>query len=79
MTFKIVHTYAIPGVDHGESLVKSVDARLIKGIWRTEDELIGNTEDADAAGHLGSQGRAASLRIEPRDQASAAQEMGREA
>ena len=48
MTFKIVHTYAIPGVDHGESLVKSVDARLIKGVWPTEDELIGNTKDADA-------------------------------
>jgi len=40
MTFKIVHTYAVPGVDHGEALVKTIDAGLIKGIWVTEDEII---------------------------------------
>jgi len=48
MTFKIVHTYAVPGVDHGEALVKTIDAGLIKGIWVTEDEIISNTRDADA-------------------------------
>jgi len=48
MTFKIVHTYAVPGVDHGEALIKTLDARLIKGIWPTEDDIISNTRDADA-------------------------------
>jgi D-3-phosphoglycerate dehydrogenase len=48
MSFKIVHTYALPGVDHGEALLKSLDAMLIKGVWSTEDEIISNTKDADA-------------------------------
>jgi len=48
MTFKIVHTFAVPNVDHGEALLKDLDTRLIKGIWPTEDEIIRHTEDADA-------------------------------
>lgn len=48
MTFKIVHTYAVPGVDHGEALVKTLDAGLSKGIWLTEGEIINHTGDADA-------------------------------
>jgi D-3-phosphoglycerate dehydrogenase len=48
MGFKIVHTYALPDVDHGEDLIKSLDATLIKGIWPTEDEIIRNTKGADA-------------------------------
>ena len=48
MTFKVVHAYAVPGVDHGEALLESLDARLIKGIWPAEDEIIKNTQDADA-------------------------------
>ena len=48
MTFKIVHTFAVPGVDHGEALVKTINAELIKGIWVTEDEIISNANHADA-------------------------------
>lgn len=48
MSFKVVHTYALPGVDHGEALLKSLDAMLVKGVWLTEDEIISNTKDADA-------------------------------
>jgi len=48
VSFKVVHTYALPGVDHGEALLKSLDATLVKGVWSTEDEIISNTKDADA-------------------------------
>lgn len=53
MGFKIVHTFAIPGVDIGEDLLKSLDAELIKGMWRTEDEIISQAKDADAVIGLG--------------------------
>jgi D-3-phosphoglycerate dehydrogenase len=48
MSFKVVHTYALSGVDHGETLIKSLDAMLFKGVWSTEDEIIRNTKGADA-------------------------------
>jgi len=48
MSFKVVHTYALPGVDHGDDLLKSFDATLVKGVWSTEEEIISNTKGADA-------------------------------
>jgi D-3-phosphoglycerate dehydrogenase len=48
MGFTVVHTYALRGVDHGEKLLKSLDATLVKGVWPTEDEIISNTKGADA-------------------------------
>ena len=54
MSFKVVHTYALPDVDHGEDLIKSLDATLIKGIWPNEDEIIQNTKGADAVIGVGS-------------------------
>jgi D-3-phosphoglycerate dehydrogenase len=48
MSFKVVHTYALPGVDHGDALLESLDATLVKGVWLNEDEIIINTKDADA-------------------------------
>jgi len=48
MGFKVVHTYALSGVDHGDKLLKSLDATLVKGVWSTEDEIISNTKGADA-------------------------------
>lgn len=48
MTFKVVHAFPIEGVDLGEKLLESLDASLVKGMWRTEDEMIRNAEDADA-------------------------------
>ena len=47
MSFKVVHTYALPGVDHGDELLKSLDATLVKGVWSTEDEIMSNTRGAD--------------------------------
>ncbi len=48
MAFKVVHTLASPGVDHGESLLEGLDATVIKGIWVKEDEIIEHARDADA-------------------------------
>lgn len=48
MTFKVVHAFPVEGVDLGEKLLESLDASLVKGMWRTEDEMIRNAEDADA-------------------------------
>ena len=48
MSFKIVHTFALPGADLGEKLLEPLDANLVKGLWRTEDEIINHTKDADA-------------------------------
>lgn len=48
MSFRVVHTYALPGVDHADALLESLDATLVKGVWLNEDEMISNTKDADA-------------------------------
>jgi D-3-phosphoglycerate dehydrogenase / 2-oxoglutarate reductase len=48
MAFKIVHTFPVEGVDLGEKLLESFDATLVKGMWRTEEEIIRNTNGADA-------------------------------
>ena len=48
MSFKIVHAFALPGADLGEKLLEPLDANLVKGLWRTEDEIIKHTKDADA-------------------------------
>ncbi len=48
MTFKVVHTCPIEGVDCGEKLLEAFDAFLVKGMWFTEEDIIRNAEDADA-------------------------------
>jgi len=48
MSFKVVYTVASPGVDLGEKLLEPVDVTLVKGMWRTEDEIISHARDADA-------------------------------
>jgi D-3-phosphoglycerate dehydrogenase len=48
MSFKVVHTYALSGVDHGDELLESLNATLVKGVWSTEDDIISNTKGADA-------------------------------
>ena len=48
MSLKVVHTAFLPGVDHGEKLLEPLDATLVKGAWRTEDEIINHARDADA-------------------------------
>ena len=48
MAFKVVHTLALPGVDHGERLLEGLNATLVKGLWVKENEIIEHAHDADA-------------------------------
>ena len=48
MSFRVINTIYIHGLDFGEQLLEPLDATLVNGMWRTEDELISNTTDADA-------------------------------
>jgi hypothetical protein len=32
MSFKVVHACALPGVDQGDELLKSLNARFVKGV-----------------------------------------------
>ena len=48
MSFKVVNTTFIPGLDFGNKLLEPLDATLVEGTWRTEDEIITNAADADA-------------------------------
>ncbi|MCL0087906.1 C-terminal binding protein [Dehalococcoidia bacterium] len=48
MSFKVVNTIFIPGLDFGARLLESLDATLVEGKWQTEDEIISNAADADA-------------------------------
>ena len=48
MGFKVVNIFALPGADFGDELLDSLDATLIKGMWKTEEEIIANAHDADA-------------------------------
>ncbi len=48
MSFKVVNTISVPGVDFGGALLESLDAELINGLGKTEEELIRCTTGADA-------------------------------
>lgn len=48
MGFKVVHMFPLPGVDLGEKLLEPLGATFVKGMWRTEEEIIHNAADADA-------------------------------
>lgn len=48
MGFKVVHMFPLPGVDLGEKLLEPLGATFVKGMWRTEEEIIQNAADADA-------------------------------
>jgi len=48
MTFKIVNTIHVPGIDFGESLLAGFDAGILNIMGRTEEELRRSSSDADA-------------------------------
>ncbi len=48
MDFKVVNIFALPGADFGDELLGSFDANLVKGMWKTEEEIIAHAGDADA-------------------------------
>ena len=48
MAWKVVLSFALPGLDFGEAAVAPLGAEVVKGVFRTEDELIKGAGDADA-------------------------------
>lgn len=48
MSFKIVNVFELPGMGWNEELLAPLEAALIKGMWRTEDDIINITAGADA-------------------------------
>ncbi len=48
MAFKVVNIFALPGADFGDELLGSFEAKLVKGMWRSEEEIIAHARDADA-------------------------------
>ena len=48
MTFKVVNTIQLPGVDFGGKLLAGMDAVFVEKPGRTEDEIIAAAGDADA-------------------------------
>ncbi len=48
MSFKVVNTISVPGVDFGGALLEPLDAALIDGLGKTEEELMAHTTGADA-------------------------------
>lgn len=48
MSFEVVNTTYMPGLDFGEKLLEPLGANLISGMWRTEEDLLENAANADA-------------------------------
>jgi len=48
MGFKVVNIFALPGADFGDELIDSLGVTLVKGVWKTEEEIIAQAHDADA-------------------------------
>ena len=48
MGFKVVNIFALPEADFGDELLDPFGATLVKGMWRTEEEIIAHAYDADA-------------------------------
>ena len=48
MAFKIVHVFDLTGVDCGEKLLEPLQASFVKGMWRTEHDILSVISGADA-------------------------------
>ncbi|HVP80373.1 MAG TPA: C-terminal binding protein [Thermodesulfobacteriota bacterium] len=48
MGFKVVNVFDLPGSDFGGELLDPLGATLVKGMWRTEEEILAHAHDADA-------------------------------
>jgi len=48
MSFKVANVFALPGADFGDELLDSFGTTLVKGMWKTEEEIIAHAHDADA-------------------------------
>ncbi len=48
MGFKVANIFNLPEADFGDELLDPLGATLVKGMWRTEEEIIAHAHDADA-------------------------------
>jgi D-3-phosphoglycerate dehydrogenase / 2-oxoglutarate reductase len=48
VSIKVVNLFFMPGVDFGDELLDPLGAKLVKGKWMTEEEIIAQAHDADA-------------------------------
>jgi len=48
MAWKVVLSFALPGLDFGEAILAPLGAEVIKGVFRTEEDLVNGARDADA-------------------------------
>lgn len=48
MGFKVVNVFRVPDVDFGEELLTPLGVELINGVWRKEEEILRQCQDADA-------------------------------
>ena len=48
MGFKVVNVFDLPESDFGGELLHPLGATLVKGMWRTEEEILAHARDADA-------------------------------
>ena len=48
MTFKVVHSMAVPNMPIEEKIITDAGAELVKGVFITEDQIIEACKDADA-------------------------------
>lgn len=48
MGFKVVNIFNLDETDFADELLAPIEATLIKGMWRKEEEIIANAHDADA-------------------------------
>jgi outer membrane lipopolysaccharide assembly protein LptE/RlpB len=44
----VVITFSIPGIDYGEDLLRPFDAKVEKGFFNKEEDIIEKARDADA-------------------------------
>lgn len=48
MGFKVVNLFALEETDFADELLDPLDAALVKGVWRKEEEILEHAHDADA-------------------------------
>jgi D-3-phosphoglycerate dehydrogenase / 2-oxoglutarate reductase len=45
---KVVNIFTVPDMDFGDELLAPLGADLVKGFWRTEEDILAHAHDADA-------------------------------
>lgn len=48
MNLKVANVFSLPQVDFGDELLDPLGAKLVQGVWMTEEEIVAHAQDADA-------------------------------